>query len=95
MKNDIKGALRSKTIWFGFAMMLGTWLSNNTDLLVGLVPEQYSDLCGYAIGIAIWVLRYLTTQPLEEKAKPKKKKQTAEDALNKELHAEDDYMKDF
>ena len=67
MRAKVAGGFRSKTMWFGFLVMAATWLANNTSVIQDLVPDQYDELAGYAIGIVIWVLRYVTTQPLEEK----------------------------
>jgi hypothetical protein len=87
-------------MWFGFLVMATTWLANNTNLIQGLIPDKYSEIAGYIIGLAIWVLRYVTNQPLEEKVDTKKihppsGKPMAGDVLEKELRAEDDYIRDF
>ena len=95
--------MRSKTVWFGFLVMAATWLANNTDLIQSFIPDQYDELAGYVIGIAIWVLRYITTEPLEEKGIDTKKihpptgdlpkQPTAEEILETSLSADD--LKDF
>ena len=100
MRATVKGAFRSKTIWFGAAVMIGTWLSQNTDLIQSFIPDRYDELAGYFIGIMIWVLRYITTEPLQEKAidtkktHPPTKKPTASDVLNNSLNVDND-LKDF
>ncbi len=67
IKDKILGGFLSLTVWTGFAVMAATWLENNTAMLQGLVDSQYSSLVGYAIGIAIVLLRWKTTLPLEDK----------------------------
>ena len=94
MQATVKGALKSRTIWFGAAVMIGTWLSQNTDLIQSFIPDRYDELAGYFIGIMIWVLRYVTTEPLQEKAIDSKKTHppTAGDKLDEELNKN---LKDF
>jgi len=65
IKDKVVGGLFSSTMWFGFVIMAATWLENNTELLQSLVDGQYASLVGYAIGIAIWGLRWITTKPVE------------------------------
>ena len=63
------GSFKSKTIWFGVMLMLANWLNNNISTIQGWVPEQYNDLILYAVGLIVWILRYFTKEPLEQKAK--------------------------
>ena len=91
IKNKISGGFFSSTMWFGFVIMVITWLGNNTDMLIGLVPTAYQDLAGYAIGILIWFFRWITTKPVEDKlpsAKPKL------NPVDQAIHDED-LLKDF
>ena len=83
IKAKILGGFFSSTMWFGFLIMLMNWLNNNTALLQGLVPEQYDDLVLYGVGLIIWLLRWITTKPIEDKL-PRHKDPLTE-ALNKEL----------
>ena len=85
VKAKVAGSFFSKRMWLGFIIMAGTWLSNNTEMLINLVPAQYSDLCGYGIGIAIWIIGWVTTQPLEDKVpKSKRTHPPATDYVKKE-----------
>jgi len=61
-----KPITKSKTMWFGLFVMVGTWLSNNTDILMTLVPTEYHELAGYFIGIGIWFFRYVTKEPIDK-----------------------------
>jgi hypothetical protein len=64
----LKGALKSKTVWFGMAVAALSWLQQFVGTLEGLSPEQVS-LIGTGIGsIVIW-LRLVTNVSLTEKGK--------------------------
>ena len=76
-------------MWLGFIVMAGTWLSNNTEMLINLVPAEYSDLCGYAIGIAIWIIGWVTTKSLEEKRPGYSKTEPKQTKLDEELSKND------
>jgi len=95
LKYKVQGSLKSRTIWFGAVVMAVTWLENNSDIVANMVPDEYSGLVGYAVGIAIWFFRYATVKPLEEMAPEKieKRGQTATDKLNEAL--ETNSLKDY
>ena len=64
----LKGALKSKTVWFGMTVAALSWLQQFVGTLEGLTPEQVS-LIGTGIGsIVIW-LRLVTNVSLTEKGK--------------------------
>lgn len=64
----LKGALKSKTVWFGMTVAALSWLQQFVGTLEGLSPEQVS-LIGTGIGsIVIW-LRLVTNVSLTEKGK--------------------------
>ena len=64
----LKGAFKSKTVWFGMAIAALSWLQQFLGTLEGLTPEQVT-LIGSGIGtIVIW-LRLVTTVSLTEKGK--------------------------
>ncbi len=83
LKYKVQGSLKSRTIWFGAAVMAVTWLENNSDIVANMVPDEYSGLVGYAVGIAIWFFRYATVKPLEEKAPEIVKDKEMQIALDK------------
>ena len=94
IKDKALGSFLSKRMWLGFVVLLGTWLSNNTEMLINLVPAEYSDLCGYVVGIAIWAIGWVTTQPLEDKLPKNQPAPIAKtDALDDAL--EDNNLEDF
>lgn len=61
----IKSALRSKTMWFGIAIAV---LSTLQGLVLKLeVSSDQQAMIGGAIGVAVMILRALTTVPLSQK----------------------------
>ena len=67
MMANLKGALKSKTMWFSLLLVLFGALMDNSVYLKDLIPAQYFSLIMIAIGVACAVLRMLTTQPLSAK----------------------------
>jgi hypothetical protein len=64
----LKGALKSKTVWFGMTVAALSWLQQFVGTLEGLSPEQVS-LIGTGIGsIVIW-LRLVSNVSLTQKGK--------------------------
>jgi hypothetical protein len=63
----IKGAVKSKTIGFGVAVMALGLLEQFTTLVPALVPQEYNGIAVAAIGLITAVLRWKTTKPLAEK----------------------------
>jgi hypothetical protein len=64
----LKGAFKSKTVWFGMTVAALSWLQQFVGTLEGLTPEQVS-LIGTGIGsIVIW-LRLVTNVSLNQKGK--------------------------
>lgn len=64
MKDIIKAALKSRTMNFGSLLVLAGALEQNTDIITKLVPDQYDGLAISLIGVVVWGLRFVTTQPL-------------------------------
>jgi len=59
--------IRSRTMWFSFALVfLGALFDNLPTIQAFLDPKVYSYTL-MAIGVIVAVLRYLTTTPLEDK----------------------------
>ncbi len=92
--SKLLGGFFSSTMWFGFIVMAIQWLSNNTEMLTGLVSVEYQELAGYAIGALIWFFRWITIKPIENKLPTviQKKLDPLEEALKKD---HDEMMKDF
>jgi hypothetical protein len=64
----LKGALVSKTVWFGMLVASLSWLQQFVGTVEGLSPEQVS-LIGTGIGSIIIWLRLVTNVSLTEKGK--------------------------
>lgn len=66
----VRGSLWSKTVWFGFALAaLGYAQASRDDVqaYVNLLPEELRPFVWPTIGFIVVWLRFVTTQPLEQK----------------------------
>lgn len=61
------GALKSKTIWFGTALLVAEEVLNFMPAFQDAIPSETYGLILKGIGLAIIILRIVTTQPLSEK----------------------------
>ena len=67
MKYMVRGALKSKTMWFsGLITALGA-LSDNSQYLKALLDDMSFNTVMIAIGVITALLRIYTTKPLDEK----------------------------
>jgi len=64
----LKGALKSKTVWFGMAIAALSWLQQFVGTLEGLTPEQVT-IIGSGIGTVVIWLRLITNASLAQKGK--------------------------
>ena len=60
-------AHKSKTMWFSLALVIFGALFDNFSYVQNLIDPQYYGLCLIGIGVIVAVLRFVTTQPLDEK----------------------------
>ena len=68
LKAYIKGAFRSKTMWLGGMISALGALSDNSQYLRDLIKDDIGfNTIMIAIGIAVSILRIMTTQPLDQK----------------------------
>ena len=58
---------RSKTMWFSFALVILGALMDNFSYIQDLINPKYYGFGYIIIGIIVAILRFLTTQPLEDK----------------------------
>lgn len=58
---------RSKTLWFSFALVVLGALLDNLPLLQAYIDPKYYGVGYIIIGIIVAILRFVTTQPLEDK----------------------------
>jgi hypothetical protein len=67
MSRNMRGAMRSKTMWLAIAVaILGAAYENFSYVQNILDPRWYGVLL-MSIGVSVAVLRVLTTLPLDEK----------------------------
>ena len=59
--------IRSRTMWFSFALVVFGALFDNFSYVQNLIDPRFYGFGYIAIGIIVAVLRFLTTQPLEDK----------------------------
>lgn len=58
---------KSKTMWFAFALTLLGALMELFPYLRDLIDPQYYSISFVAIGMVVAALRFVTTQPLDNK----------------------------
>ena len=59
--------IKSRTMWFSFALVIFGALFDNFSYVQDIIDPRYYGVCLITIGIIVAVLRFLTTQPLEDK----------------------------
>lgn len=67
MKPVIKGAMHSKTMWFSLAMVVFGSIYENLPAVQSIIDPKYYGVMLIAIGVICAVLRFVTTQPLEDR----------------------------
>lgn len=70
LRQKVKGAKRSKTVWYGLALAMTGFVEARFSTLEHLVPQEYRGLVLMGIGLLVVYLRFLTTAPLEALAPP-------------------------
>jgi hypothetical protein len=71
--DKLRGSLYSRTMRFGgLAVVLGL-IDQFGGLAIGkLIPPDYAGLVVSALGVLMWLLRWVTDKPLESKNTPEK-----------------------
>jgi hypothetical protein len=59
--------MRSKTMWFSLLLVIFGALLDNFSYLQNIIDQKYYGLLLVAIGIIVAILRFVTTQPLDNK----------------------------
>jgi len=62
----VRKSRKSRTMWFSFALVVLGALMDNFSYLQPLLDPKYYGLILVAIGIAVAVLRFMTTKPVGE-----------------------------
>lgn len=63
----IRGSVKSKIIWLGLFVVVGGYVQANKETLAPFIPPKYFGLLDMALGAALIVARFFTTQSLAEK----------------------------
>ena len=63
----MKRMSHSRTMWFSFALVVFGALFDNFSYVQDIIDPRYYGVCLIILGIITGILRFLTTQPLDEK----------------------------
>jgi len=67
MRKSMHGAMHSKTMWFSLALVIVGAVYDNFSYLQDVINPKYYGILLMSIGIICAVLRFITTQPLDDK----------------------------
>lgn len=67
MRRLFKNWHKSKTQWFNGLLVLVGLVQANIEEFRAIIPPSYFGLVLVGVGMMGWVLRTITTQPIEEK----------------------------
>jgi len=59
--------IKSRTMWFSLALVVFGALFDNFSYVQNIIDPQYYGISIVVIGIIVAILRFLTSQPLEDK----------------------------
>lgn len=65
--NKLIGSLKSKTAWFALLLVVIGALQQNMEVVTNLIGSDNIGTFTSITGVLVYVLRLLTTRPLEEK----------------------------
>ena len=63
----VKQMAKSRTMWFSLALMIVGAVYENFSYLQNVIDPKYYGIILMCIGVTCAVLRFYTTQPLDEK----------------------------
>jgi hypothetical protein len=66
MKINMKQMAKSRTMWFSLALVIIGSLYENFSYLQNIISPKYYGIILVVIGLICAVLRFLTTQPLDQ-----------------------------
>lgn len=90
IKGKILGGFFSSTMWFGFLLMMANWLNNNTNMITAMFPSEYSELVLYGVGLLVWLFRWITGVPVEDKLPSAPKGETKSEKALREAFEKDE-----
>jgi len=59
--------IKSRTMWFSLALVIFGALFDNFSYVQSLIDPRYYGFGYIVIGVIVAILRFITTQPLDEK----------------------------
>lgn len=59
--------MKSKTYWYGAAVVVLGFAEQYGNLVTQFIPEEYRGLAVGLLGVGVWVLREVTTEPVAAK----------------------------
>lgn len=59
--------MKSRTLWFSLALVVFGALFDNISYLQSVIDQKYYGIFVSLIGIIVALLRFVTTQPLNDK----------------------------
>lgn len=65
--NKLLGSLKSKTMYFGLALVVFGVLESNVGIFKNLLSPEWYGYITAVIGMTVALLRWVTTVPLAEK----------------------------
>lgn len=67
MRRSMRGAMRSKTMWLALGVAILGAAYDNFNYVQNILDPRWYGVLLMAIGVAVAVLRVLTTMPLDDK----------------------------
>lgn len=67
MRRRARGAMRSKTMWFSLALVILGVVYDNFSYVSNLIDPRLYGVLLILIGITVAVLRFVTTQSLDDR----------------------------
>ena len=67
MKRSVRGAMHSKTMWLSLALVIVGAVYDNFSYLQNIIDPKLYGVVLIGVGVLVAVLRFITTQPLEDK----------------------------
>lgn len=75
MNPILRGSLKSKTMWLGFAVSAMGYVQTNIDVISQFIPQKYIGLVTVMLGLLIMAARYVTDESLSDKGQPQEPSQ--------------------
>jgi hypothetical protein len=67
MRRKARGVMHSKTMWFSLALVVLGVVYDNFSYVQNIIDPRVYGISLIVIGIAVAILRFITTMPLEDK----------------------------